>query len=294
MSRRDLLTLSPSITVAYNDLLDSDRNLTKPVAAINALIALLNTAPSSTVHETLDIIKTNTERLRSIIPNSLALTAGTDLFRAYILANLKQQDGNFEAVRQHLLRNSRLFAHRAAAEREGIAQAGFHKVTSGCTVLTHGASRCVVGLLERAARTRAGTFKVIYVKDESRPKENDRVVRELQGYGIPTAVISSTAVAHVIGLLRKVDVVMVGAEVVMQSGGIISRIGTFQIAQIAQTKRIPFYVCAETHKFNRRHIYDQHDWGKFRQQVLDFSVDGAKQCPEDAVDFTVGLTWFRI
>ena len=220
----------------------------------------------------------------------MPLTAGTDLFLQYLVSSLKQQEGSFDAVRQHLLRNGRLFAQRAIAARNGVAEAGWRFVGEGKCVLTHGASRSVTGLLERAARSLRGKFRVIYVRDETRVEESNAVVKEMRQMGIPVAEIPATAVAHVMGLLRQVSMVIVGAEAVTQNGGIISRVGTYQIAQLAsRTPKIPFYVAAETHKFVRKFPLDQRDLG-FKQDVLDFSTDATSKQPADAVDYTVSVS----
>ncbi|KAK1242870.1 hypothetical protein MKX08_005682 [Trichoderma sp. CBMAI-0020] len=273
------------IVATYRDLLASDPDLTKPVAAIESLIALLNTVPSTTVYETLDTVKSHSDLLKASVENPLPLQAGTDLFLQYLVASLKQQDGSFDAVRQHLLRNGRLFASRAIAARNGIAEAGWRFVREGKCVLTHGASRSVTGLLERAAKNSEGKFRVVYVRDEVRAEESDRVVKELRSKGIPVAEIPEAAVAHVMGLLRQVHMVFVGAEAVTQNGGIISRIGTFQVAKLASQAKIPFYVAAETHKFVRKFPLDQRDIG-YQQEVLDFSATESSKQPKDAVDYT--------
>ena len=270
----------------YNKLLASDPDLTKPVAAIESLIALLNSVPSNTVFETLDTVKAHADILKASVANPVPLAAGTDLFQQYILSALKQQDGSFGAVHQHLLRNGRLFAGRAVAARSGVAEAGWRFVGEGKCVLTHGASRTVTSLLERANRGGPGKFRVVYVRDEGRADESDRMVRELREKGIPVAEIAEASVAHVMGLLRQVSMVFVGAEAVTQNGGIISRMGTFQIAQLASRRKIPFYVAAETHKFSRKFPLDQRDLG-FKQHVLDFSIDASSKRPKDAVDYTV-------
>ncbi|PTB76979.1 nagb/rpia/CoA transferase-like protein, partial [Trichoderma longibrachiatum ATCC 18648] len=72
---------------------------------------------------------------------------------------------------------------------------------------------------------------------------------------------------------------------VTQNGGIISRIGTYQIAKLAAQAKIPFYVAAETHKFVRKFPLDQRDIG-YKQEVLDFSSTGPSKPPKDAVDYT--------
>ncbi|EFY84341.1 translation initiation factor eIF-2B subunit alpha [Metarhizium acridum CQMa 102] len=273
------------IVSTYHKLLESDPDLTKPVAAIESLIDLLNTVPSTTVYETLDTVKAHSDRLKASVENPVPLTAGTDLFLQYLVSSLKQQEGSFDAVRQHLLRNGRLFAQRAIDARNGVAEQGWRFVGEGKCVLTHGASRSVTGLLERAAKSLNGKFKVVYVRDGTRVSESDGVVKELRQMGIPVAEVPEAAVAHVMGLLRQVHMVIVGAEAVTQNGGIISRIGTYQIAQLASKAKIPFYVAAETHKFVRKFPLDQRDIG-FKQHVLDFSTDSASKQPENAVDYT--------
>lgn len=290
------LTFPRSIVSTYRDLLAQDSDLTKPVAAIESLIELLNSVPSTTVYETLDTVKTHCDRLKASVENPVPLTAGTDLFLQYLISSLKQQGGghdsagnSFDAVRQHLLRNGRLFAARAIAARAGVAESGWRFVTEGKAVLTHGNSRSVLAVLERAAKNGPGKFRVVYVRDSARAEESDAVVKALREKGIPVAEIPGAAVAHVMGLLRQVDMVIVGAEAVAQNGGIISRIGTFQIAQLANRAHIPLYVAAETHKFARKFPLDQRDIG-FEQQVLDFTTDGASKQPADAVDYTVSTS----
>jgi translation initiation factor eIF-2B subunit alpha len=257
--------------------------------ALTPFDPLDSTVPSTTVFETIDLVETYSRRLKASVANPIPLTAGTDLFQQYLVTSLREREGSFDAVRQHLLSNSRLFASRAVAAREGVARAGWRFVRDGTTVMTHGASRSVLGLLQMAVREGGAggpKFKVIYVRESSRAGETDGVVQELRAMGIPTAEIAESYVAHVMGLLRMVDMVFVGAEAVAQNGGIISRIGTFQIAKLAASANIPFYVAAETHKFSRKLPLDQRDLG-FKQTVLDFSTDAPSSQSNDAVDYTV-------
>ncbi|KAK1962551.1 initiation factor 2 subunit family protein [Colletotrichum eremochloae] len=297
MPIRSRTTNDFDIVSTYHSLLQ-DPDLTKPVAAIEALISLLNASGTTTVYETLDLVKRASNTLHASVNNPVPLQAGTDLFLQYLVSSLKQQEGaqsavanphqSFDAVRTHLLRNGRLFASRAIAARDRIADAGWRFVRDGKVVLTHGASRAVSTLLFRAADQFGDggvRFKVVYVRDEHRPAESGRVVRELREKGIPVAEIAESSVAHVLGLLRQVHMVIVGAEAVTQNGGIISRMGTYQIAKLAKQAGLPFYVAAESHKFVRKVPLDQRDLG-FKQHVLDFRTDGASVQPEDAVDYT--------
>ena len=245
-----------------------------PVAAIEALIELLVQSRAVTVFETLDLVKTQSDYLKSRIPNSISLSAGTDLFQRYMISSLKPSStGNFETVRQHLLSNGRLFVSRAKAGREKIANYGRHFVRDETVVLTHGGSRVVGALLGKAAEASASggnvRFKVIYVMNDTRNSESKAVVSSLRQKGVPVATISEGAVGYAMG---KVDLVIVGAEGCVENGGIISRLGTYQIALLAKAAGKPFYVAAESHKFVRLYPLGQYDLG-IDQEVIKFKTE---------------------
>lgn len=267
----------------YHRLLHEDPDLTMPVAAIEALIELLVQSRAVTVYETLDLVKTQSDYLKSRIPNSISLSAGTDLFQRYMISSLKPSStGNFETVRQHLLSNGRLFVSRAKAGRERIAAYGSNFVRDGSVVLTHGGSRVVGALLGKAAEAgKSGgnvRFKVIYVINDARSSESRAVVSALRAKGVPVATISEGAVGYAMG---KVNLVIVGAEGVVENGGIISRLGTYQIALLAKAAGKPFYVAAESHKFVRLYPLGQYDLG-IDQEVIEFKTEDEKELsPEE-------------
>jgi translation initiation factor eIF-2B subunit alpha len=245
-----------------------------PVAAIEALIELLGQSRAVTIYETLDLVKTQSDYLKSRIPNSISLSAGTDLFQRYMISSLKPTStGNFESVRQHLLSNGRLFVSRAKAGRERIASYGRHFVRDGSVVLTHGGSRVVGTLLSKAAEASATggnvRFQVIYVMHVARNSESRDVVSALRAKGVPVATISEGAVGYAMG---KVNLVIVGAEGVVENGGVISRLGTYQIALLAKAAGKPFYVAAESHKFVRLYPLGQYDLG-IDQEIIDFRTE---------------------
>ncbi|KAI1107027.1 nagb/rpia/CoA transferase-like protein [Jackrogersella minutella] len=290
------------IVSAYNKLLADDPELTMPVAAIEALIEGLSQSSAKTVFETMDLIKTQSAKLRGAVRNPVALTHGTDLFQQYLVMSLKQPgpDGketssheNFEVVRQHLMRNGRLFASRAKQAREQIAAIGREYIRDNYTILTHGGSRVVGTLLGRAAESIPGDarrrFKVIHVVNEARRTESLRVVDALRERGVEVATIPESAAAY---SMSKVNMVLVGAEAVTANGGIISRMGTYQLALIAKARRKDFFVAAEQHKFGKTFPLDQFDLG-FDQHMLNFYPNkgpgGEKPTTQpiaDPVDYT--------
>jgi translation initiation factor eIF-2B subunit alpha len=274
------------IAQTYRDLLRDDPDLTMPVAAIESLVLALSHDSTSTISETLKMIEELSDKLIASTANPISLLAGTDLFRRYLITSLNPGSmlggsvggGDFEAIRKHLLDNGRLFVDRAKAAREQIGQFGRRFVRDGCTVLTTGGSRVVGALLSEAAEASGGSvrFKVIYVLPSSpssrahnRGPEGADIVSSLRAKGVPVATISEGAVGYAMG---KVDMIIVGAEGVVENGGVISRLGTYQIGVLAKSAGKPFYVVAESHKFVRIFPLGQFDL-PIEQNVLDFRVD---------------------
>lgn len=281
------------IVSTYRRLIAEDPDLTMPIAAIEALVEALSQIPTSTVTETLMLLSSYSELLKSSISNPIALSAGTDLFQRYLVTSLQRsgsRDDDFHSIRKHLLTNGRLFISRAQEARQKIAAHARHFVRDGSTVLTFGGSRVVGAVLQAAAENCMGNvrFRVIYVlgpKDRTgkhgtgndnvdKSPEGCRIVSDLRSRGVPIATIPDSAVGYALG---GVDMVIVGAEGVVESGGIISRLGTYQIGMLAKAMGKPFYVVAESHKFVRIYPLGQYDMLN-EQRVVEFHThdDGNK------------------
>lgn len=292
------------IVSTYTHLLQSDPDLTMPVAAIEALVHLISHSSASTTSETLSLVDSSTKTLKQAIPNSISLSAGTDLFYRYLIHELRPAagsaaaTGDFEALKRHLISNGRLFVKRAKESREKIARFGRHFVRDDATVLTNGGSRVVGSLLRAAAAERregSVRFRVIYAGARressqtmqqqgaaslrSAEKEGAETVARLRACRIPVATIPDSAVAYSMSL---VTAVIVGAEGVVENGGVISRLGTYQMAVLAKAMGKPFYVVAESHKFVRLFPLGQADLG-IEQNIVRFESedDGCEADEED-------------
>jgi translation initiation factor eIF-2B subunit alpha len=265
------------VVATYKRLLAEDEDLTMPVAAIEALILAIAHTPASTVSETLDLVSSVTRALKQGVPNSISLSAGTDLFQQYLISNLQRPSarGDFDQIRSHLVQNGRLFVGRAKAARDTIAGFGRHFVRDGNTVLTNGGSRVVGALLRSAAESSNNRgsirFRVIDVVSSDATSAEDESaanIAALRERDIPVATIAPTAVAYCID---QVTQCFVGAEGVVENGGVVSRMGTYQMAMLAKAANVPFYVVSESHKFVRLYPLSQMDLG-IEQNVLDFKT----------------------
>eukprot|EP01135_Chromosphaera_perkinsii_P005095 Nk52_evm6s316 gene=Nk52_evmTU6s316 len=84
---------------------------------------------------------------------------------------------------------------------------------------------------------------------ESRPDSSGYTAAEiLKQHDIPVTVIMDSAVGYI---MEKVDFVLVGAEGVVENGGIVNKIGTYPIALCAKSIQKPVYAVAESFKFVR-------------------------------------------
>ncbi|KAK4494083.1 hypothetical protein PRZ48_014381 [Zasmidium cellare] len=285
-----------NIVQTYQTLLHEDPDLTMPVAAIESLILGLSHTPSTTVSETLDLVSKLTLQLKRSIPNSISLSAGTDIFQQYLIANLQKPgpgglSGDFENIRSHLVQNGRLFVERAKAARETIASFGRQFIRDGNTILTNGGSRVVGALLRSAAEEGNASgkgsirFRVIYVvSTDDKDTESAENIAALRERDIPVATIPPTAIAY---CLDQVTQCFVGAEGVVENGGIISRMGTYQMGMLAKAAGKPFYVVSESHKFVRLYPLGQQDLG-IQQNVVDFqTAKGSEDADEGVADMDV-------
>lgn len=279
----------------YKRLLSEDEDLTMPVAAIETLIVALANTPASTVSETLDLVSKLTNELKRAIPNSISLSAGTDLFQQYLISNLQRPSArvDFEQIRTHLVQNGKVFVERAKAARETIAGLGRHFIRDGNVILTNGGSRVVGSLLRNAAESSNNRgsirFKVIYVLSSNTSVAEDESaanIAALRERDIPVATIPSTAVAY---CMDQITQCFVGAEGVVENGGIVSRMGTYQIGMLAKAANKPFYVVSESHKFVRLYPINQQDLG-IEQNVVEFRTSKGPVKDEDGKSLGDGVT----
>ncbi|XP_014771773.2 translation initiation factor eIF-2B subunit alpha [Octopus bimaculoides] len=171
---------------------------------------------------------------------------------------MKTKEGNdFQECRSRLVERGELFLEKVTKSRDKISKLCKPFLRDGMTILTHSRSRVVLQVLKEAARDKK-RFNVFVT--ESRPNESGRVLcNELKKANIPALLILDAAVSSV---MPDVDLVLVGAESVVESGGIINRIGTFNIALAAKAFNKPVYVVAEFFKFARFFPLTQKDLPK--------------------------------
>ncbi|NXO05450.1 EI2BA factor, partial [Rhinopomastus cyanomelas] len=239
--------------------LRDDPDVASAVAAIRALLGFLKRDRGETIQGLRSSLLAAIDTL-SRVDSSVAVSSGGELFLRFIsLTSLEYSD--YSKCKEIMIERGEIFLRKVSLSRNKIAKLCHPFIRDGARILTHAYSRVVLRVLEAAVESKK-RFSV-YVT-ESQPDEAGQVLiylqkmaKALRKLNIPVTVILDAAVGYI---MEKVDLVLVGAEGVVESGGIINKvIGTNQIAVCAKAQNKPFYVVAESFKFVRLFPLNQQD-----------------------------------
>ncbi|NWI57958.1 EI2BA factor, partial [Calyptomena viridis] len=241
--------------------LRDDPDVASAVAAIRALLGFLKQDRGETIQGLRNSLRDAIDTL-SRVDSSVAVSSGGELFLRFIsLTSLEYSD--YSKCKEIMIERGEIFLRKVSLSRNKIAKLCHPFIRDGARILTHAYSRVVLRVLEAAVESKK-RFSV-YVT-ESQPDEAGQVLihlvfilvnrATLRNLNIPVTVILDAAVGYI---MEKVDLVLVGAEGVVESGGIINKIGTNQIAVCAKAQNKPFYVVAESFKFVRLFPLNQQD-----------------------------------
>lgn len=229
-------------------------DLAEAVAAIRALASVIRSSEATTMMELEIELKKASDSLKSWDTTSISLTAGCDLFMRYVTRTSALEYEDFNSAKSRLIERAEKFGEISCKARRIIAMLSQDFIFDGCTILVHGFSRVVLEVLKTAALNKK-LFRVLCT--EGRPDRSGlRLSNELAKLDVPVKLLIDSAVAYT---MDEVDMVFVGADGVVESGGIINMMGTYQIALVAHSMNKPVYVAAESYKFARLYPLDQKD-----------------------------------
>ncbi|KHJ88530.1 initiation factor, subunit 2 family protein [Oesophagostomum dentatum] len=191
----------PGTAEGFSQLLANDSSKSVGLAAIETLLTALENSRATTVNE---LNKELTEIVNGMARtdySSTSIRSASDLFRRFITLApaelLDQRD--FTKVLDFYRQRGKVFIER--------------------NVLTHSYSKVVLEALTTVHK--AGTIVHVWVT-ESQPDASGRLMCEaLRKEGIKTTLILDSAVGY---LMERIDMVVVGAEGVMETGGIINKV----------------------------------------------------------------------
>ncbi len=162
------------------------------------------------------------------------------------------------ALESAVEREAGRIAAEDAAMCEAIARHGLELVPEGSVALTHCNTGALVtcgigtalGVLRRAHE--AGRLKEIYACEARPLGQGARLTMwELGRLGVPATLLCDSAAGRLMQE-RRVDFIIVGADRIARNGDTANKVGTLQIAVLAERFGIPFYIAAPSSTFDPR------------------------------------------
>jgi translation initiation factor 2B subunit (eIF-2B alpha/beta/delta family) len=144
------------------------------------------------------------------------------------------------------------YAQWSVAARASIAATAAEIIPPQGIVFTFTLSETVLGAL-RAARRRGQQFRVLVT--ESRPNGDGRdTARLLAKVGVPVEIGIDASVGS---LVKRADVMLIGAEAILSDGSAICKAGTYPAARVARRYGVPVYVLVDSRKFHALSLLGQ-------------------------------------
>ena len=189
--------------------------------------------------------------IRSTRPTAVNLQWALDRLMQKIL-NLR----DISIIKKVILEEAILMAKEDIATNKLMGQNGVYLFSDGDTIMTHcnAGSLATVGYGTALGVIRAvkeSGKKINVIATETRPvMQGSRLTAfELKHENIDVSLIPDTAVGHIMGK-GIVKHVVVGADRILRTGHVFNKIGTYQLAVLAKTHHIPFYVVAPSSTFD--------------------------------------------
>ncbi|KAL3763795.1 hypothetical protein ACHAWU_001915 [Discostella pseudostelligera] len=181
--------------------------------------------PSTSAHTSTNRNATTTTTRYILAGRSyIALSSGCELFLKFI-TRASLDTPHFQQCKVQVLDRGTRFAELALMARSRIS-----------TIVVVPSSMMV-----------KKRFNVIVL--EGRPDAGGiKAAKSYVKAGIPTTVVLDSAMGYI---MERVDMVLVGAEGVVENGGIVNKVGTYALGVLAKELGVPLYVAVESYKFTR-------------------------------------------
>lgn len=272
-----------NVPATFEGILSSEPNVATAVAAIRTLLLVLENCRARTLQELVKVLKDATKQMKTEVDcSACSVTSGCELFLRFITLVSQHEVEKFEVIRSVMLKKGQNFLERVTKFRQRIATLGAKNLPDGAKLLVHSRSRTIMATLKEAFEMKKRFY--VYVTESSQDKSGTKMKTDLEACGIPCTLVLDSAVGYV---MEQVDYVLVGAEGVVESGGIVNKIGTYTIALCAKELNKPVYVMCESFKFVRLYPLNQQDMPdefKFHASTIKTTKDLSTAHP--LVDYT--------
>lgn len=240
----------------FNELLHKDAEMSPAVAAIKTLLDYIKRISFGTVSELRENLIEAIDELTQTDSSVISVKSGCELLLRFMtLTTSDEGDMGMEKCKEMLLERGNIFLQKASLARHKIAKLACPFIPSGSKIITHSMSRVVLKVLTEAYNKNGGFH--VYITESCPDKSGFILKQELEKLpGISVTIILDSSVGSV---MEKIDFVLIGAEGVVESGGIINKIGTNTLGICAKMLNKPVYVAVESYKFVRLYPLNNRD-----------------------------------
>ncbi|GIY06427.1 translation initiation factor eIF-2B subunit alpha [Caerostris extrusa] len=229
----------------FKKLLAEQPDLSPAVAALRILMDFMTVDTSETIQGLEKNIKSLVEALNTVDCSVTSVKSACELFMRFItLASLDHSD--IKECKSVLSLRGAKFLQKVSNARSKIVKHGQKFIHDQHKILVHSHSRVVYETLLEAHKSKKRFH--VYVTESAPDFAGKLLYEKLEKAGISCTLILDAAVGYV---LEKINLVFMGAEGVAESGGVINKIGSYNIAICAKAMRKPLYVLVESFKFLR-------------------------------------------
>jgi len=213
------------------------------IGVMTALTQAISASKAMTLFHLLNDLETAIDALCKV-NNSISVQTLCDLFKKYVTRTWADLQ-NFNLLKEKLIKRGEQFQANAIASNTKIAKYGSSFIRDGMKVLTHGYSTVVITLL-LAAEEQGKRFSVYVIESKVHQWKTAEILIKRK---IPVTIVADGAVAY---LMSDMDLVLFGANHVVENGGVLNEVGTYTISIVAKAFRKPVYVAAQSYKFTRK------------------------------------------
>ena len=236
----------------------NEKNTTVHIATVTALTEYVAHTKPTTLFELNDIFNQAEKDILQLTSSPLAVQATIQLCHR-IVSRL-----NSNTFVDQFVRFGNKFSERGFRCRERLANNSKSFIPANGNVLIHSYSKAVMAVLEL---NREKNFTCYVTENRPDMETAGRIINQLKLWNIPFVTITDTAVGR---YMTNMNICLVGAEVVLENGGIVNQLGTFNVATLAKAHKKPVYCCAESYKFYRFYPLTQ-DQANFTSALTDFT-----------------------
>lgn len=267
---KDVHPVFVRLGVQYSEkiILGSNARCLALLAAMKILINDLQSPPKQEFCRYVEgILQTCTNYLQECRPFAVSMTNALRHFKLQLthmdvsLSDNEKKDTLIDVIDMYINNDMR-------KAWDAICMKVNEKIVNGDIILIYGCSSLVRKILLEANQD-GKKFSVIIV--DSRPLlEGREMLRKLVSAGIKCTYVLINGLSFVMNNATKI---LLGAHALLANGSVMSRIGTAQVALVAQAYNKPVLVCCETYKFSERVQTDSFVYNEIGDSSSLLSID---------------------